>query len=69
MVADLADLAAEHRVLLPEHQELGILGRARSCQPEQSSQLTYSQVSHLCTVLEPHRQLPTARAAAVTCCR
>ena len=27
LVADMADLAAQHRVLLPDHQEFGILGR------------------------------------------
>ena len=27
LVADPADLAAQHRVLVPEHQELGVLGR------------------------------------------
>jgi hypothetical protein len=27
LVADPADLAAQDRVLVPEHQELGVLGR------------------------------------------
>ena len=27
LLADLADLAAEYRILMPEHQEFGVLGR------------------------------------------
>jgi len=38
LVADPADPAAQHRVLMPEHQELGILGHLTPGQHHQNSQ-------------------------------
>ena len=39
-VADLADLAAEHRLLVPEHRELGILGHLALRQHHQAAEQT-----------------------------
>ena len=38
LVADPADLAAQHRVLVPEHQELGVLGRRTPGQRRQAAE-------------------------------
>ena len=40
LVADPADLAAQHRVLVPEHQELGILGHLTPGQHHQAAEQT-----------------------------
>ena len=45
LVADTADLASQHRVLVPEHQEFGILGGFPPGQHHQTAeQTTYDQV-------------------------
>jgi hypothetical protein len=47
LVADPADLAAQHRVLVPEHQELGILGHLAPGQHHQAAeQAAHEQVDH-----------------------
>jgi hypothetical protein len=38
LVADPADLAAQHRVLVPEHQEFGILGHLTPGQHHQAAE-------------------------------
>ena len=40
LIADPANLAAEHRVLVPEHQELGILGHLALRQHHQAAEQT-----------------------------
>ena len=45
LVADPAGLAAQHRVLVPEHQEFGVLGHLTPGQHHQTAeQTTYEQV-------------------------
>jgi len=45
LVSDPADLAAQHRVLMPEHQEFGVPGRLTPGQHHQAAkQATYEQV-------------------------
>jgi hypothetical protein len=40
LVADPADLAAQHRVLVPEYQQLGVLGHLPPGQHHQAAQQT-----------------------------
>ena len=64
LVADPADLAAQHRVLVPEHQELGILGYLTPGQHHQAAEQTaHKQVDdredH--SAMIPARKTPPAR--------
>jgi len=43
LVADPADLAAKHRVLVPEHQELGVLGHLVPGQHHQAAEQTTNE--------------------------
>jgi hypothetical protein len=43
LVADQADLAAKHRVLVPEHQELGVLGHLMPGQHHQAAEQTTNE--------------------------
>jgi len=43
LVADPADLAAQHRVLVPEHQELGVLGRLTPGQHQAAEQTAHDE--------------------------
>ena len=43
LVADPADLAAKHRVLVPEHQELGVLGHLMPGQHHQAAEQTTNE--------------------------
>jgi hypothetical protein len=47
LVADPADLAAQHRVLVPENQQFGILGHLTPGQHHQAAeQAAHDQVTH-----------------------
>jgi hypothetical protein len=47
LVADPADLAAQHRVLVPEHQEFGILGHLTPGQHHHTAeQAAHELVAH-----------------------
>ena len=66
LVADPADLAAQHRVLVPQHQEFGILGHLTPGQHHQAAeQATHEQVDdrkdH--SAMIPARQAAQARSS------
>jgi hypothetical protein len=62
-VADPADLAAQHRVLVPEHQELGVLGHLTLGQHHQTAEQTANeQVDDR----EDHSAMISTRLAAQT---
>ena len=47
LVGDPADLAAQHRVVVPEHQQFGVLGHLTPGQHHQAAeQAAYGQVDH-----------------------
>jgi hypothetical protein len=64
LVADPADLAAQHRVLVPEHQQLGVFGRLGPGQQQQTAEhVAHEQVGdrqdH--SVIISARKTPSAR--------
>jgi hypothetical protein len=62
LAADPADLAAQHRVLVPEHQELGIPGRLTPGQHHQAAEQTAcEQADHR----EDHSAMIPARKTAL----